>query len=344
VSDDKTTADAILVTVDGPPVSAKVTREQVRTYLGATGWVRDPRGSDIWTNPSTRSECDTLNLIVYSGNLIGRAVEWIATGEHRHPADVLRDIACHVGQEQLAPAAKPLDAQAPTCGQWVYDENAEPVRICGAPAIYEAVCEGNGYACAEHKCRHARRVSSKAKDDSAPLTEAELAAVEARDGSWSWHWPRIASGEWGTTPEQDAPLDRHRLLATVRALQEENTKLKERTEPMPCGHTRSDLVREMHATAKPYCAICRLHSEINDWESEDDDIRATIGPREDETTVDAVRRVVAERDEARLNALAAIEEQGAIYERETRWHLVLAARKKKAEDALRGLGIDPEAL
>jgi hypothetical protein len=54
------------------------------------------------------------------------------------------------------------------------------------------------------------------------------------------------------------------LAGQVEALQAEMATLRSILEPIPCGHTRGDLWSEQHATAQPYCTVCRLHTECEE--------------------------------------------------------------------------------
>jgi hypothetical protein len=102
--------DAIKVTVDGPPVTAKVTWEKVREYLTRKGWAREGGDERInrWWNADT-------SMWVGPSMRASSVVEWIARHEQRHPADVLREIA-----GVAEPAATTLTRA--TVGPWLRAE------------------------------------------------------------------------------------------------------------------------------------------------------------------------------------------------------------------------------
>ncbi len=80
-------SDPIKVTVDGEPVTAEVTLEQVRAYLRRKGWEPPSRVApiEVWSKGEGPRVSVTMAL--------DQTVRVVAAWEQRHPAAVLREIA-----------------------------------------------------------------------------------------------------------------------------------------------------------------------------------------------------------------------------------------------------------
>jgi hypothetical protein len=96
--------DAIKVTVDGPPVTAEVTLEQVREYLRRKGWVKsvELECAQLWTLNRKTGAPEEPKVDVFDfppDRLEEAAIELrytvlaVARHEQREPSEVLREIA-----------------------------------------------------------------------------------------------------------------------------------------------------------------------------------------------------------------------------------------------------------
>lgn len=124
-------ADRIRVTVDGEPVSAEVSWEQVRVYLTAKGWAhgKNAHGNEMWTC----SESMPCQLFPKSWS-IPVALNRIAIHEQRHLAAVLRDIARGIEQAGVEPLSGEELAALRAAADWIGfaiepHDNAGPVTM-----------------------------------------------------------------------------------------------------------------------------------------------------------------------------------------------------------------------
>ncbi len=86
------------------------------------------------------------------------------------------------------------------------------------------------------------------------------------------------------------------LNARLTQVTQERDEALEKLERMPCGHARFEQHREMHASATPYCTVCRINHDYRVLE-------------EEEARLDlALEKTRQERDQAR----AALQEASVV--------------------------------
>lgn len=145
--------------------------------------------------------------------------------------------------------------------------------------------------------------------DATPFTDEDLAAISERDGWWAAWEPSTASGEWGTTPRNQAAFDRHRLLAAVRAKTAEIARIRVERD----AAVRDCAELEALDCETTVAAVCRLRTQNGlatdrfdeEWEhraspmpgAELEGLREALSPASSEghrMTLRACRRLVDE--------------------------------------------------
>jgi hypothetical protein len=161
-------------------------------------------------------------------------------------------------------------------------------------------------------------VGQEPSDDAAPLTEKELAAM-------GYECP---CGQHDAVCRCDEVAS---LLAHVRVQAEEIARRRDAMFRGHAGLSCADVGKMIDRS------LTRAAQTLDVTES----VRGVVGAREDETTVDAARRVVAERDAWRSRYWA--ERAARAHRKDSREGLAAADRYERAVEELRAFGIDPDA-
>jgi hypothetical protein len=82
------------------------------------------------------------------------------------------------------------------------------------------------------------------------------------------------------------------LNAQLTQVTQELDEALEKLERMPCGHARFEQHREMHASATPYCTVCRINHDYRVLEEEE--ARLDLALEKTQQELDRVRTALQE--------------------------------------------------